>query len=295
MLRALLITVLAFAALPTQSVEARAAAPSPARVTFIGDSVATAILYTAAAQRILGRGVEVDYQLAVCRRLVGTSCPYEGSAPPTLVDLVPTIDLAPTVVVAVGYNDRPDTFPQAVESSLAALEKGGAKQILWLTLRAERQSYSAMNDAVRAAATRHDDLTVVDWDLYSRSHPDWFQGDGLHLGYGGAVGMATLVHGALDGLGLVAPPVAALAIVTRALPAARVARPYLTRLTASGGTRPITWALTAGALPTGVRLLADGRLTGTPRVAGRSAATLRATDATGRAASRRLTIAVRAR
>ena len=97
--------------------------------------------------------------------------------------------------------------------------------MLWLTLRADRTSYLSMNDVIRAAATRHPELTVVDWNLFSRSHPDWFQDDGLHLDSVGALMMATLIHRSLDDLGLVAaPPVAKLAITTKALPAARVGR-----------------------------------------------------------------------
>jgi hypothetical protein len=292
-LRALVITLLAAGALLTQGVEARpAAAPTP-HATFIGDSVASGILYNADAKRIVDRGVEVDYQLAVCRRLVGDSCPYNGSRPLTLVDLVPTIKLAPTVVVAVGYNDYPDNFPQAVESALTALEKGGATRFLWLTLRAERQSYLDMNDDVRAAAARHDELTVVDWNLYSRSHPDWFQDDGLHLGYDGAVGMATLIHKALADAGSVqAPTASSLAITTKALPAARVAQVYRAQLRSAAGTSPVTWSRTGGTLPPGVRLLPGGRLAGTPHAPGRFTTTLVAHDARGGTASRRFTIVV---
>jgi len=293
-LRALLLTLSATALLLTQGAAAAgpALAPTP-RVTFIGDSVATGILYNADARRILERGVEVDYQLAVCRRLVGDSCPYNGTRPPTLVDLLPTIKLAPTVVVAVGYNDYLDTFPQSVESALAALERAGAEHVLWVTLRAERQSYLDMNDDVRAAAARHPELVVVDWNLYSRSHPDWFQDDGLHLGYGGAVGMATLVHKALAAVGSVqVVPASRLAITTTKLPAARVGRPYGARLRSSGGVAPVTWSRKTGALPPGVRLLPGGRVTGTPRAAGRFTPTMLARDRNGVSVSRRVAIVV---
>ena len=66
-----------------------------------------------------------------------------------------------------------------------------------------------MNDAIRAAATRHPEMTIVDWNLYSRSHPEWFQTDGLHLNGAGATAMATLLHQALSDLGIpavLAPP-----------------------------------------------------------------------------------------
>ena len=151
-----------------------------------------------------------------------------------------------------------------------------------------------MNDVIREAADRHPELTVVDWNLYSRSHPDWFQDDGLHLNFDGALAMATLVHRSLDRLGLVTAPAARRpAITTRTLPPAGVGRPYLARLTASGGARPLTWRRTSGVLPAGVRLRRDGTLLGTPRAAGRLRPTLRATDALGRSASRQFVIVVR--
>ena len=271
---------------------ASGAAPKP-RVTFIGDSIATGIQYEADALRILTQGIALDPQLAVCRRLVQESCPYKGTRPLTLVDLLPTIRLAPTVVVSVGYNDPESTFAESVETALDALEKAGAERVLWLTLTEERQAYANMNDDLRVVAARHPEVTVVDWQMYSRSHPDWFQGDGLHLGYGGAVGMATLIHKKLVDAGVVQAPVARLVIATTRLPAALVGQPYTARLRARGGTSPVRWTRLTGSLPAGLRLLVDGRVTGTPRLAGTKTAIVRATDAAGRRVSKRVAIVVR--
>ena len=250
------------------------------------------MLYEADALKILSQGIEVDPQFAVCRRLVQESCPYKGTRPLTLVDLLPTIHLAPTVVVSVGYNDPESTFADSVEQALTALEKAGAERVLWLTLTEERQSYMNMNDVLRTVVAKHPEATIVDWQMYSRSHPDWFQGDGLHLGYGGAVGMATLVHKKLVEAGVVQAPAARLTIATKALPAGRVGRPYVARLRATGGTKPVRWARVTGSLPAGLRLLVDGRLTGTPKVAGTKTAVVRATDSAGRTVSRRIGVVV---
>ena len=271
---------------------ATGAAPKQ-RVTFIGDSIAAGIEYEPDALRVLRQGIELDPQLAVCRRLVQESCPYKGTRPLTLVDLLPTIDLAPTVVVSVGYNDPAATFGDSVEAALDALEKAGAQRILWLTLTEERQSYADMNDVLGAVVARHSEVTVVDWNTYSRSHPDWFQDDGLHLGYDGAVGMATLIHKKLVEAGVVhAPAAVRLAIATPKLPAARVGHPYLARLRAVGGTKPVRWTRLTGSLPAGLRLLVDGRVTGTPRAVGARTAIVRATDASGRRVSRRIALVV---
>jgi hypothetical protein len=293
-LRSSLISLLVAAAIGVAAGGAGTIAAPPTRVTVIGDSIAAAIALDAEPTRVLARGIDLDLQLAVCRRLVGESCPYRGSRPLSLVELLPTLRLGSTVVVATGYNDLESTFADAIETALLALRREGVERVLWLTLRAERQSYLRMNDALRQAADRHPELTVVDWNLYSRSHPEWFQDDGLHLSFDGAFALATLVHQSLESLGLVTAPVARRpTITTRALPPAGVGRPYLARLTASGGARPLTWRRAAGALPAGVRLRRDGTLVGTPRAAGRLTPTLRATDALGRFASRQFVIVVR--
>jgi len=295
--RIVLISLLVAAVLGTSASakQAGSSSPPPERVTFIGDSIATAIAYNEQSRELLASGIDLDLQLAVCRRLVGDSCPFQGVKPLTLVDLLPTIQVGSTAVVEVGYNDYEEPFADSVETSLQALRKAGAQRVLWLTLRADRTSYLSMNDMIRAAATRHPELTVVDWNLFSRSHPDWFQDDGLHLNGMGALMMATLIHRTLDDLGLVAAaPAAKLAITTKALPAARVGRAYNVRVTASGGTRPIVWTVKAGALPAGLRLTRSGWLRGTPKAAGRPAATLRATDSARRTAARRFVLAVRA-
>jgi len=294
--RATLVSLLVAAVLGTSAGQAGSGSGSRERVTFIGDSIASVISYDAPSKKVLANGIDLDLQLAVCRRLVGESCPYQGVRPLSLVDLLPTIKVGSTVVVEAGYNDFEDPFADSVEASLQALKKAGAVRVLWLTLRADRTSYLSMNDVIRAAATRHPEMTVVDWNLFSRSHPDWFQDDGLHLDNVGALMMATLIHRSLANLGLVAAlAVPELAITTTALPPARVGRPYTTRLIASGGARPVVWTLKAGALPVGLRLTRDGWLRGTPKAVGRPAATLRVTDSARRTAARRFVLAVRAR
>jgi hypothetical protein len=50
-----------------------------------------------------------------------------------------------------------------------------------------------MNGQIRAAATKWPQLVVVDWNGASRDRP-WVGGDGLHLNYQGAMGMARLLR-----------------------------------------------------------------------------------------------------
>ncbi len=62
------------------------------------------------------------------------------------------------------------------------------------------------------------------------------------------------------------------------LPGGTVDSAYSTTLAATGGTGPYTWAVTAGSLPAGLSLAADGSLTGTPTEDGTFNFTVTATD-----------------
>ncbi len=62
------------------------------------------------------------------------------------------------------------------------------------------------------------------------------------------------------------------------LPNAVVGTPYSQSMTASGGTPPYSWALSAGSLPAGLSLTASGILSGAPTVAGAFGFTVRVTD-----------------
>jgi hypothetical protein len=287
-------TLLLLAVLAVSGTAAGApSAPLP-RVTMIGDSVAAAVQLEPGAMRILGQAIDLNPQLAVCRRLTGESCPYNGARPPTLVDLAATLGpaLGRTVIVAVGYNDSEQTYAQDIEESLDALHKAGVERVLWTTLHAERQSYVAMNGDIRAAAERHPEMTVVDWNVYSRSHPDWFQADGLHLGYSGAVALATLLHKTLVDLEVAAAPRVALVVSPGKLPVGHVGRSYSVRLGVRGGTAPYHWSTAGALLPRGLRLQASGRIIGRPALPGRTTLRLKVTDAKGRSAVRRLVLTI---
>jgi hypothetical protein len=250
------------------------AAP-PARVTVFGDSAATAMAYDPDAKRILGRGIDLRLEVAACRRLGDTSCPYDGVRPPNVIDRATALgpEMGSVVVVIVGYNDFEANYADNIEQALAAFRKGGVEHVVWLTLRAERQSYLSMNGMIAAAAQKHAEMTVVDWNAQARNNPAWLQPDGIHLTPSGAEGMAALVNGALVQLGVAPKPVAPqarklLAIASRALPLGHLGKAYAARLKAVGGTAPYRWVRTGGSLAPGLRLTTTGRLTGVPKRTG---------------------------
>ena len=256
------------------------------RVLLIGDSVATGMQWYDNAATVLERNLEIDWQVAVCRRLVGQGCTFQGVTPPSLVSVVSSLGPVPSVVVVeMGYNDYEATFAANVEQSIDLLIRHGAHHILWLTLRAVRHPYVQMNAALAAAAARHPQVTLVDWNRASRNQPSWFQSDGEHLVVSGGVAMAALIHLAVDKVTNPLHPVA------QPLPPGHVGVRYSTRLTATGGERPYRWRL-AGPPPRGLHLLANGRLYGVPEEARRMSVTARVSDAEGQVASRRLAFIV---
>ncbi|HEX4679646.1 MAG TPA: putative Ig domain-containing protein [Gaiellaceae bacterium] len=254
--------VLAFfvAVLALSASTAHAAARDAPHVTLIGDSVADAIGETNNAIATIKQGVDMDFELAPCRRVEGEGCPVNGVRPPSVVDLAKAMGtkLGANVVVSVGYNDYEAQYAQNIDDALNAFKAAGVKHVWWLTLRAAHHPYLSMNDAIVAAAKTHPELTVIDWNVYSRSHTDWFQDDGLHLLQPGAEAMATLIHTTLLDDGVALKPVQ---VDTATLPAARRGKPYTARLKASSGLSPYRWSLLERA-PKGLHLEADGRIIG---------------------------------
>src|SRR5947199_5962484 len=81
------------------------------KVMILGDSVATGMSWHNDAIAVMQRNLDVDWQIAICRRLTGQSCWSDGVQPPTAVDLVSSLpSVPPYVVLVMGYNDDADTF-----------------------------------------------------------------------------------------------------------------------------------------------------------------------------------------
>jgi sirohydrochlorin ferrochelatase len=273
-------------------VSAQAGARGLQHVTLIGDSVADAVASDDDAVAVLRQGADLDLEVAPCRRVDQPSCTVNGVQPPNVVQLVNSMGakLGPNVVVAVGYNDYEDQYAQNIENALAALQAAGVKHVWWLTLRAAHHGYVNMNDDIVAAAQRHPQLSVIDWNVYSRSHPDWFQQDGLHLLNAGSEAMATLIHQSLLNAGVAAKPVQ---LVTRSLPVAHRGKRYAARLRATSGAAPYRWSLLARA-PHGIHVEASGAVIGKPLVkAGVYVLNVRVKDADGTFDTRRIALRVK--
>src|ERR1700755_771011 len=58
-----------------------------------------------------------------------------------------------------------------------------------------------------------------------------------------------------------------LSITTTSLPGGQVNRAYSATLVATGGTAPLSWTISSGALPAGLTLASSGAISGTPTAA----------------------------
>jgi len=79
-----------------------------------------------------------------------------------------------------------------------------------------------------------------------------------------------------------------------ALPSAAMNQAYSFTLNAAGGYPPYTWTLIGGVLPPGLTLSSDGKVAGTPTIAGTSHFTVRVTDSTSASITQQLTLVVAA-
>ncbi len=84
----------------------------------------------------------------------------------------------------------------------------------------------------------------------------------------------------------------AVTVTPATLAAGTAGSSYTQAFTATGGTGPWAWSVTAGALPAGLTLTAAGGLSGTPTLAGSSSFTVTASDANACAGSQGLSLVI---
>jgi hypothetical protein len=189
--------LLVLAAVLTSAVALGPAAGSAhaTKYTFIGDSKAAGIEFSARAKRILARGHDVRRDLKVCRRLVAQSCVYNGSRPRTALAAIQAYgtDLGRVLVIDVGYNDSSSTYAGQLNTIMRAALNRGVKGVVWVNLKAVRADYKKINRIINRAKSRWARLYVANWNKRSAGKP-WTGSDGIHLTSAGAVGLAKLVR-----------------------------------------------------------------------------------------------------
>jgi hypothetical protein len=275
-----------------------AGAAGDPRVTIVSDSVLTAVTWgNDAAQAALTQGLDVAIDAGVCRRLNGQSCEFDGGYVPTALQVIGgSSNLGSVVVIVDGYNDVPSAFAGDVELTLDTLASRGVQHVLWVNLHAVRPEYVAKNSVLAAAARRHPELRVLDWNAYSSPHTDWYQTDGIHLVPAGGIAIAGFIHQAIVDALAPPAPVRARSLLSprRQTVVARVGRMLDRRLRATGGVGPFRWRTSgAGLRRARLHLLTRGEIRGRPTRPGTFPVPLVVVDATG--ASARVTVRVTVR
>ena len=277
-------------ALPALISAASGTAATPPRVTVVSDSILTSITWAkdGVGMAALSDGLDLEIDAGVGRRLNGQSLEFNGGYVPTTLDVINgwINQLGSIVVIVDGYNDLPDNFANDVELTLNTLRAHGVQHVLWTNLHEVRPEFTAKNAILAAAAKRHPDLRVLDWNSYSSAHLDWYQNDFIHLMPAGGIAIATWIRQAIaDTLAPPPPPDPALIVPARQPIHGHVGIRVDRRLHASGGTSPLRWHTTGLSLRRArLHLLANGKLVGTPTHAGTFSLPVEVTDARGSAA-----------
>lgn len=250
-------------------------------MTFISDSAGGALTWASTARESLSRGLDLDLEVAPCRKLTVPGCAYQGERPPSALELIRTRGkgLGRVVVIMVGYNDLVTDYVEGIDDIVRALAARGVERVVWVTLRETRSAYAEMNNAVVRAAAGAPVLVVADWSEASAGHPNWFS-DEVHLTVEGGDAFARFLRPiVLDACGTACAPGGDLLAVTTAKVRGGVGRPLVEQLLAEGGTPPYRWTVTG--LPRPLHLSRGGKLTGKPRASGRFPVALSIADASG--------------
>ncbi|HEY8093498.1 MAG TPA: hypothetical protein VID93_06925 [Acidimicrobiales bacterium] len=195
--------------------------PRPA-VTLIGDSTMAGMVWwdqagVTRSQDVIRGSYTMALEAESCRRLVAPSCRGRfGYVPTNTMDVLRAYRgrLGEAVVIMAGYDDV--SIVDAVPQIMAETEAQGVKNVIWLTFPLNvpyvlpsgfpaRNLYANHNGSLYYNSLNHPTMRLADWNVYSRGHPDWFGGDGIHLTGAGAVALAWFIKAQLD-LYVVPPP-----------------------------------------------------------------------------------------
>ncbi len=244
----LVTSLIAALALPGLFPAASGAADSPPRVSVISDSILTSVTWVndGVALADLSNGLDLQIDAGVGRRLNGQSAEFEGAYTPTTLSVITSwiYQLGSIVVIVDGYNDLPGNFAGDVELTLDTLRDHGVHHVLWVNLHEVRPEFAAKNAVLAAAARRHPELRVLDWNSYSAGHPEWYQNDFIHLMPAGGVAIATWIRQAITNTLNPPPPRPldpALVVAGRQAIRGHVGVRVDRHLRATGGTAPLRW------------------------------------------------------
>ena len=170
----------------------------PGRTLLIGDSILAAVNYVPSA---LDRLAVLDRVLDAieCRRTATPSCVSRGRPPPpnAIETIVSTPGRFETLVMVTGYNDPNSAFASAIDQLMATSRSLGIAEVVWLTIREDRESLVRNNRDLVAALDRYPELRLIDWNAHAVGQQSWFAADNVHLSRAGADALAQFI---VDGL-----------------------------------------------------------------------------------------------
>jgi len=102
--------------------------------------------------------------------------------------------LAPIVVIHLGNNG---TFSSKQFDELMTLLHS-AQRVVFLTTKVPRKWQEPNNNALVEGVKRYPNAVLIDWNVASAQHPEWFWKDGIHLRPEGAQVYANLIAGTLE-------------------------------------------------------------------------------------------------
>ena len=159
-------------------------------------------------REIISNNYDLLFSAESCRRLVATSCRgREGYVPVSTLPLMQGDfrgQMGRALVIMAGYDDV--DIDAGIDAIVDEATAQGVERIIWLTYHSSTTYklpdgtsaaalYEQHNASLVAAAARHPNLELLDWNGYASPHPEWFASDRVHLSVAGAVALVAVHRG----------------------------------------------------------------------------------------------------
>ena len=169
---------------------------------FVGDSVGAG--FKSKLVSTLGKTYSIGRYDAVVCRAVGFATKCFGKSASSGLTVVKNAPRYSYAVIALGYNDDPETFGTMVDNVMNILISKGYEKVIWVNVSERKlggRNYSKTNQQLLEAKNRWTQLTVLDWKSASDgpTKDDWFA-DGMHLTSKGNIEFANWFKGEMDSL-----------------------------------------------------------------------------------------------
>ena len=179
-------------------------------ILFIGDSVSESIA-PEFNDIVTPAYPSMTYQACSGRGMAGADCLFTVAAPQIDLDGVGVANALPApaiAIVALGYNDDPNTFEAEVQQMMSALSSKAVQRIIFVNMstRATSRNYARSNQVLANVAATNPTVTVLDWNVASSAQPQWrwFDNSSLccwvHLSNSGQAEFTLFLRAQLDAL-----------------------------------------------------------------------------------------------